>query len=87
MQGFLITCIYFYLIVSTTQTIHFSKPLLCVTLNCADWSISFKAERSATLCTALPWKQLFVALHLVATSGRGYVNVSCGIGFKNDSFQ
>ncbi len=48
MQGqkhfnFLIICIYFYLYRST---IHFSKPLLCVTLICSDWSdwsISFKA--------------------------------------------
>ncbi len=54
--------------------IHFSKLLLCVTLLCSDWSISFKAEHSVTLCTALPWKQLFIMLqqqHLVAASGRG----------------
>ncbi len=25
------------------STIHFSKPLLCMTLICGDWSISFKA--------------------------------------------
>ncbi len=32
----------------------FSKPLLCVTLICSDWSdwsITFKAERNAALCT------------------------------------
>ncbi len=62
------------------STIHFSKPLLCVTLLCSDWSISFKAEHSVTLCTVLPWKQL-QKWHLVAknefafsfkpTSGRG----------------
>ncbi len=46
---FLIICIYFYLIRST---IHFSKPLLCVTLICGDWSISFKAVfvSSVLLC-------------------------------------
>ncbi len=56
--------------------IHFSKPLLCVTLICgdwSDWSISFKAVfvivSSAALCTALPGKQL-LQQHLVATSGR-----------------
>ncbi len=55
--NFLIICIYFYLICS--QMIHFCKSLLCVTLLCSDWSISFKAERSVTLCTALPWKQSY----------------------------
>ncbi len=69
----------FYLIRST---IHFSKPLLCVTLICGDWSdwlISFKAECSAALCLALPGKQLLFMLqkrHLVATSGQQYGNVS-----------
>ncbi len=62
MQGqktlhFLIICIYFYLICS--QMIHFCKLLLCVTLLCSDWSISFKAEHSVTLCTVLPWKQSY----------------------------
>ncbi len=52
------------------STIHFSKPLLCVTLLCSDWSISFKAEHSVTLCTVLPGKQI-QKWHLVATSGRG----------------
>ncbi len=62
------------------STINFSKPLLCVTLICSDWSdwsITFKAVfvivSSADLCTALPGKQLFLRLqqqHLVATSGR-----------------
>ncbi len=43
-----------------SSTIHFSKPLLCVTLICgdwSDWSISFKAVfvivSSADLCTAV----------------------------------
>ncbi len=36
------------------STIHFFKLLLCVTLLCSDWLISFKAEHSVTLCTALP---------------------------------
>ncbi len=49
-------------LLNDSQTIHFSKPLLCVTLLCSDWSISFKAEHSVTLCTVLPWKQR----HLVA---------------------
>ncbi len=39
------------------STIHFSKPLLCVTLICGDWSISFKAVfvivSSADLCKAI----------------------------------
>ncbi len=35
------------------STIHFSKPLLCVTLICGDWPISFKAVCSAALCTAV----------------------------------
>ncbi len=52
-------------LLNDSQTIHFSKPLLCVTLICADWSISFKAELSVTLCTALPWKQIFVILQKV----------------------
>ncbi len=43
------------------STIHFSKPLLCVTLICSDWSILFKAEHSVTLCTALPGKQIFLS--------------------------
>ncbi len=37
--------------------INFSKLLLCVTLLCSDWSFSFKAEHSVTLCTALPGKR------------------------------
>ncbi len=43
--NFLIMCIYFYLKDSQTirSTINFSKPLLCKTLICCDWSISFKA--------------------------------------------
>ncbi len=55
------------------STIHFSKPLLCVTLICGDWShfhfimpvMPDKAalvERSAALCTALLWKPLFLPL-------------------------
>ncbi len=77
MQGqkhfnFLIICIYFYLICSM---INFSKPLLCMTLICGDWSdwlISFKAVFVSTvlLCVQpLPGKQLFLMLqkqHLVA---------------------
>ncbi len=68
------------------STIHFPKPLLCVTLICADWSdwsISFKAVfvivSSADLCTVLPGKRLLLKpqkLHPVATSGRQYANVS-----------
>ncbi len=56
------------------STIHFSKPLLCVTLICSDWSIGLilispdKAVfSSATLCTA-PGKTVFLPLqkqHLV----------------------
>ncbi len=30
-------------LLNDSQTIHFSKLLLCVTLLCSDWSISFKA--------------------------------------------
>ncbi len=79
------------------STIHFSKPLLCVTLICTDWSIGLilispdKAVfSSATLCTALPGKTVFLPpqkRHLVAknefafsfkpTSGGKYANVSC----------
>ncbi len=29
-------------LLNDSQTIHFSKPLLCVTLICSDWSISFQ---------------------------------------------
>ncbi len=57
--------------------IHFSKPFLCVTLVCgdwSDWSISFKAVfvivSSADLCTALPGKRLFFNAPKVAPSGR-----------------
>ncbi len=53
------------------STIHFSKLLLCVTLICADWWISYKAVfvSAVLLCTALPRKQIFLLLqnqHLVA---------------------
>ncbi len=65
---FLIICIIFYLICSATpqqftQRFIFQAPP-CVALICSDWSISFKAccERSVTLCTALPWKQIFLTL-------------------------
>ncbi len=76
---FLIICIYFYLICSTTRKRfsqrNFSKPLLCVTLICvdwSDWSISFKAVfvSAVLLCVQpLPGKRLFLTLqkrHLVA---------------------
>ncbi len=49
-----------------SSTIHFYKPLLCVTLICGDWSnwlISFKAAfvSAALLCVQpLPGKQLFL---------------------------
>ncbi len=58
------------------STIHFSKPLLCVTLICGDWSISFKAVfvivSSADLCTAVTGETDIFKLqqHLVVTSGR-----------------
>ncbi len=52
--------------------IHFSKPLLCATLICGDWSdfnfiTPVTADKaafvsSADLCTALPGKQLFLPL-------------------------
>ncbi len=45
-------------LLNDSQTVHFSKPRLCVRLICSDWSISFKAECSVTLCTALLWKPL-----------------------------
>ncbi len=43
-------------LLNESQTIHFSKLLLRVMLLCSDWSISFKAVHSVTLCTALPGK-------------------------------
>ncbi len=45
-------------LLNDSQTIQFSKLRLCMTLICSDWPISFKAERSVTLCTALPGKPL-----------------------------
>ncbi len=70
--------------------IHLSKPLLCVTLLCSDWSISFKAVCSVTLCTALPWKQLQKWQQVGGTMLMFDVDVSVkrlGIRFKNDSIQ
>ncbi len=45
------------------STIHFSKPLMI----CADWSISFKAERSATVYSVTVETDIFnVAKHDLA---------------------
>ncbi len=59
------------------STIHFSKPLLCVTLICGDWfdrshfhfimpvmpdKAAFVSTVSAALCTALQGKPLFLPL-------------------------
>ncbi len=72
------------------STIHFSKPLLCVTLVCADWSILFKAVHSVTLCTVLPWKRLQKRQQVGGNMLMFDIDVNLkrlGIGFKNDSFQ
>ncbi len=43
------------------STIHFSKPLLCVTLICGDWSISF--QRFKTLQDVFIHLELCYTLH------------------------
>ncbi len=83
------------------STIHFSKPLLCVTLICGDWSnwsILFKAEFSAALCTAVTGETAIVNASKAAPSGKKWtgnmlmfhfdINMKrLKIRFKNDSFQ
>ncbi len=64
-------------LLNDSQTVHFSKPLLCVTLICCDWShyhlvspvILIKQCLWAQCCFALPGKPICVLLqkrHLVA---------------------
>ncbi len=89
-------------LLNDSQTIHsainFSKPLLYMTLICSDWSISFKAERSATLCPALPGETAIFNAPTAAPSGNKWagnmlmfhfdINMKrLEICFKNDSFQ
>ncbi len=102
--NFLIICIYFYLICSTTpktvrSMIHFSKPLLCVTLICGDWSdwlISFKAEHSVVY--SVTGETAIVNAPKAAPSGNKWAGnmlmfhddvemKRLKIRFENDSFQ
>ncbi len=83
------------------STINFSKPPLCVMLICgdqSDWSISFKAERSVGLCTAVTGETAIFKPSKWAPSGNKWagnmlmfhfdVNMKrLKIRFKNDSFQ
>ncbi len=62
------------------SAINFSKLLLCLTLICGDWSISFPfhnkssvCERSAALCTALPGKPLFLPLQKRHPSSKEWI--------------
>ncbi len=64
------------------STIHFSKPLLCVTLICSDWSIGLilispdKAVfSSATLCTALPGETAIFTVPKAAPSGKEWISI------------
>ncbi len=67
------------------STIHFSKPLLCVMLIYSDWSdwlISFKAESSAALCTAVTGETAIFNAPKAAPSGNHrniYVDASLAI--------
>ncbi len=67
------------------STIHFSKPLLCVMLIYSDWSdwlISFKAESSAALCTAITGETAIFNAPKAAPSGSHrniYVDASLAI--------
>ncbi len=61
------------------STINYSKPLLCVTLICvdwSDWSISFKSsncELSAALCTAVTEETAIFNAPKVAPSGKEWI--------------
>ncbi len=83
------------------STIHFSKPLLCLTLICGDRSISFSAPKAAP--SGKEWICMFIQTNVkikfsqvCARSKRAgnmlmfHVDISMkrlGIHFKNDSFQ
>ncbi len=62
------------------STIHFSKPLLCVTLICGDWSIGrFHLKQcllivsSADLCTAVTGETAIFNAPTAAPSGNKWV--------------
>ncbi len=81
------------------STIHFSKPLLCVTLICgdwSDWSISFKAELSVVY--SVTGETAIVNAPKAAPRGNKWAGnmlmfhddvklKRLKIRFKNDSFQ
>ncbi len=79
-------------LLNDSQTIHFSKPRLCVTLLFSDWSIGSRLIKQCLCCFvySVAGKQILLTLqkrHLVEknefafsfrpTSGRGYANSSC----------
>ncbi len=104
-KHFLIICIYFYLIRSTTpkrfdqRFIFPNNSFVYANLRWLyDWSISFKAECSAAMCTAVTGETAIFNAPKAASSGNKWAGnmLICHFGinmkrlkirFKNDSFQ
>ncbi len=68
------------------STIHFSKPLLYVTLICSDWSISFKAVfvSSVLLCVQRYQGNSYFNAPKVAPSGKEWISIFIQTNVKSD---